>query len=35
MPFGTVPGAFTIFVLARESVKQLFRGNNNSEIFTN
>ncbi len=28
MPFGTVLGVFTIIVLARESVKQLFAANN-------
>jgi len=28
MPFGTVLGAFTIIVLMRESVKQLFTANN-------
>ena len=27
MPFGTVLGAFTLVVLLRESVKQLFTGN--------
>lgn len=31
MPFGTVLGAFTIIVLMRESVKQLFSANHTSE----